>query len=512
MVKKPDAGDDIVTTHHGGDVQFAEVEKGEVIDAKAADAGLKFLAEHGTVSYTEDEEAQVQRRIDSYLLPLYFDKATLAYAAVYGLRTDLGLVGQQYSWATSIFYFGYLVGQWPGGRLLQRLPLGVYISANLFLWGALVMCLGATQNFAALAAIRFLMGIFESCIVPCSVHITGMWYTYKEQGVRFNIWYSAVGFASLLGGLITYGIGHAHSSVANWRLIFLVCGGITIVWAVVIYFVLPDTPASASFLTERQRMIAVERLRQNRTGVKTTKFKWSQAWEALRDPQIILLALYVGIGEICNIGGSFLPLILQGLGFSGLTTTLLTMPGQGVQISSLLIGGVLSYLFRNQNGRLSIILLLLAPTYAGCIMLQAVPQNMTWVRAVACWMFLSAAGAPYAVILSLISSNVAGFSKKVTATTLIFIVYCVGDIVSPQMFLASEAPTYPTGLRTLLVARTLNIVIIITLGFYYYFENKRRDAVLAGLPSEVIDADTVANEEFLDRTDKEDFLKFRYKW
>ncbi|RDW65147.1 hypothetical protein BP5796_09839 [Coleophoma crateriformis] len=439
VVKNPEAGDDIVNTHPGGDVQFAEVEKGEVIDAKAADAGLKFLAERGTVSYMEDEEVQKRCCLfsQSNISPVaitngvqYFDKATLAYAAVYGLRADLGLVGQQYSWATSIFYFGYLVGQ------------------------------------------------------------------------------CAVGFASLLGGLITYGIGHAHSSVANWRLIFLVCGGITIVWAVVIYFVLPDTPASASFLTERQKMIAVERLRQNRTGVKTTKFKWSQAWEALRDPQVILLALYVGIGEIYNIGGSFLPLILQGLGFSGLTTTILTMPGQVVQISSLLIGGVLSYLFRNQNRRLCIILLLLAPTYAGCIMLQAVPQNMTWVRAVACWMFLSAAGGPYAVLLSLISSNVAGFSKKVTATTLIFIAYCVGDIVSPQMFLASEAPTYPTGLRTLLVARTLNIVVIITLGFYHYFENRRRDTVLAELPSEVIDADTVANEEFWDRTDKEDFLKF----
>lgn len=36
----------------------------------------------------------------------FLDKGILSTAAVYGLRSDLHLHGQQYSWTASIFYFG----------------------------------------------------------------------------------------------------------------------------------------------------------------------------------------------------------------------------------------------------------------------------------------------------------------------------------------------------------------------------------------------------------------------
>lgn len=45
--------------------------------------------------------------------------------------------------------------------------------------------------------------------------------------------------------------------------------------------------------------------------------------------------------------------------------------------------------------------------------------------------------------LSVVTSNVAGFTKKSVVTNLIFISYCTGNIVGPQLFLASEEPTYP---------------------------------------------------------------------
>lgn len=45
--------------------------------------------------------------------------------------------------------------------------------------------------------------------------------------------------------------------------------------------------------------------------------------------------------------------------------------------------------------------------------------------------------------LSLISSNVAGFTKRSVTSALLFIAYCVGNIVGPQFFLASEEPNYP---------------------------------------------------------------------
>lgn len=58
-----------------------------------------------------------------------------------------------------------------------------------------------------------------------------------------------------------------------------------------------------------------------------------------------------------------------------------------------------------------------------------------------------ALGAVFAVniplSLSIISSNVAGFTKRSTTSALLFVAYCVGNIVGPQFFYSSEEPYYP---------------------------------------------------------------------
>lgn len=93
------------------------------------------------------EEARVVRKIDYMILPylavcyafFYIDKTTLSYAAIFGIKTDLKLVGTQYSWLSSIFYFGFLAWALPTNFLIQKLPIGKYLGANIFLWGVLLM-------------------------------------------------------------------------------------------------------------------------------------------------------------------------------------------------------------------------------------------------------------------------------------------------------------------------------------------------------------------------------------
>lgn len=132
----------------------------------------------------------------------YLDKVTISYVAVCGMRTDLSIVGQQYSWVNSLFYFGYLVAEPPANYLLQKLPIGKFAVANLFIWDVLVMLCAVAKTFTGLAVLPFLMGVFESCIGPCWVQITGMYYNGPEQGTRVTIWYAMVGVASIAGGLL----------------------------------------------------------------------------------------------------------------------------------------------------------------------------------------------------------------------------------------------------------------------------------------------------------------------
>lgn len=92
----------------------------------------------------------------------YFDKQAITYAVNYNMRADLHLVGKQYSWANSIFYFGYLVWQFPSLLLMQRFPVGAYFSSQVFLWGVFSFGVAGATNFAGLATLRFLIGAAES--------------------------------------------------------------------------------------------------------------------------------------------------------------------------------------------------------------------------------------------------------------------------------------------------------------------------------------------------------------
>lgn len=58
-----------------------------------------------------------------------------------------------------------------------------------------------------------------------------------------------------------------------------------------VYFLLPDVPSAAWFLTKEERLLAIARVSDNLTGIKTTEFSWDQCREALCDINTWLLTL-----------------------------------------------------------------------------------------------------------------------------------------------------------------------------------------------------------------------------
>ena len=120
------------------------------------------------------ELRRLERKIDFTILPylavcyafFYIDKTTLSYAAIFGIRTDLHLVGTQYNWLSSAFYFGFLVWAVPTNFLLQRLPVGKYLGSMIFLWGFFLMLQAACNSFATLTVLRVLGGMAEAVSDP----------------------------------------------------------------------------------------------------------------------------------------------------------------------------------------------------------------------------------------------------------------------------------------------------------------------------------------------------------
>ena len=88
----------------------------------------------------------------------------------------------------------------------------------------------------------------------------------------------------------------------SFKAVFLVFGALTVLWSIFIYFFLPDTPANARFLKKEDRARALDRVRENMTGIRSDTWKWSQSFEAMTDVKIWLLVILQLSQQIANGG------------------------------------------------------------------------------------------------------------------------------------------------------------------------------------------------------------------
>lgn len=108
-----------------------------------------------------------------------------------------------------------------------------------------------------------------------------------------------------------------------------------------------------------------------------------------------------------------------------------------------------------------------------------------WGRLAGVWL-LGSYPVGFMVILGLLSTNIAGSTKRSVASAWVFVCYCIGQISGPQFFKSKEAPAYHNGIVAMLCGFCLNLVLNQVLRFIYVRENKKRDKMLEGKSAEEI--------------------------
>ncbi|KAM6506907.1 hypothetical protein FALCPG4_018725 [Fusarium falciforme] len=453
----------------------------------ALDVGVQVMGEDGSVEYTEEEGKRILRKIDWHIIPLaawacglqFVDKSGLGAAATYGLRDDLGLQGDQYSWAVSIFYFGYLAGSFISGRGLQYFHAGKYIGFNFFIWGCTLLgCIGAT-NFASLMVLRFLLGLFESCLVPGLLLITTMWYTQREQPLRFGLWTVTNGALPVPFLVIYWGLGHVTDGVlTSWRLIFLLLGLLSCITGALLFFFMPDSPLSVSWLNEREKAIAVKRVSDDQLGIKNSSYKWEQIKEALTDYRCWMMVLQMFFSQATgSVTTNFIGIIIKGFGYTALKAQLFTAPNFAVQaVMQILVSAPPTFSPRFKDFKQPLAAFSSMVALAGIVILYLTPAEPQYQnRQLFGCIIISFSGVNYTVVMSVIGANVAGFTKKQMVTSTAFFLYCVANIITPQTFLGDESPRYHTGLTFVLVFLSVYIALSFSTWTVFRLENARRD-------------------------------------
>ncbi|THC91017.1 hypothetical protein EYZ11_009525 [Aspergillus tanneri] len=486
-----------------------------MINVLEKDAALAVVSDEAQ-EFDPAVEKRVMRKIDLFFMPamligygfVYWDKAILGSASLFGMTADLSLLvvdestsppsrdTSRLSWATSIFYFGMLAGLYPMTFVLQRFQVRFVFGPIVLLWA--VTC-------AATAGVTTWQGLFVQrfFLVPTGfMTIVSGYYTQQEQAMRQAWWFSGTGWFTIIGSAMNYAFGQIDSgALTRWQYIYIFAGVLTFLFGLWCCM-MPNSPVSAWFLTAEERVVAVERLRRSQTGVRCHQIKWGQIKEAVTDVKMYLVAVMMASAYTINgaISG-FGPLIVSTFGFNTLDSILFQFPVGAICIIFIPTCGYISS--RIPNSRIPMLLVCCLPVIAGCVMIWKSSWGYKPATPVAGYALTGFFGPVVSLIITLGASNVAGATKKTVMAATVFVAYTVGNIIGPQLVNGRTVDRhYPELWTGLIICYGITMASATSLYFLLWRENRRRDRLQ-------VDESQRDKLAFQDLTDKENPF-FRY--
>ncbi|KAK2008143.1 high-affinity nicotinic acid transporter [Colletotrichum eremochloae] len=298
-------------------------------NSDSSSAGIEMIEEahaYNRTSVDKATERAVLRKLDSRIVPMVMwvylmnmmDRVNIGNARLFGLEDDLNLGPGQFQLAVSVLFVTYCLFEAPSNMIIKRLQPARYLAGLTIAWGFVATFSAFVNNFAALVACRLLLGLFEAGFFPGVVLYLSMFYSRRSLALRIAYFYGTAAASGVAGGLVAYGISFMDGDHGwrAWRWIILINGIPTIVTGFVIPFVLPNSPETAKFLTDEDK-VNLARIHESQVGSAKNRreMEWPDVKDGLKDwttwaycfalfPMLTMLYSFV----------VFLPTIIQGLG------------------------------------------------------------------------------------------------------------------------------------------------------------------------------------------------------
>ncbi|KAJ7486663.1 major facilitator superfamily transporter [Mycena latifolia] len=263
-------------------------------------------------------ERRLVRKLDLRLLPClvltyllaFIDRTNAGNARVAGLSTEVGLGNWGFNIGTCLYYVFFIACEIPSIMLVRRFGNRV-VPLAIIGFGAITIGTGFIHTRGDFYAVKSLLGVAESFVLPGNSYIITQFYKRSELSVRIGFFIFSAGYLSgAFGGLMAFGFLHLSpmGPVHTWRHIFVWEGVITIGLGVILYFLYPTSPETTSMLTEEERKLTSLRL----GTLPAHEFpSWTQLKEVVFNPVVLCSGLFYLINNITVTGMNvFTPTIL----------------------------------------------------------------------------------------------------------------------------------------------------------------------------------------------------------
>ena len=188
---------------------------------------------------------------------------------------------------TGIFFVGYMFLQIPGAILAQKWSAKKVVLILMVMWGLAAMATGLVQSREQFLAARFVLGFFEGGVWPAVLVLLASWFPLKERARANSLWMACLPVSSVIMAPLS-GVLLDHFS---WRTVLVLEGVPPILWAIVWWFAVADSPKKAKWVSPEEREYVETALAEDEAA--KPKVGKSTYREALKDRRVItLIAIY----------------------------------------------------------------------------------------------------------------------------------------------------------------------------------------------------------------------------
>jgi len=265
----------------------------------------------------------------------YLDRTNVGFAAL-TMNNDLGFSPSVYGLGAGIFFLSYSLLMVPANLVLNRIGARRWIAFLLAAWGVAAVANALIRGPDSFYGLRFLLGAAEAGFFPGIIFYLTLWFPKAHIGRANAMFMCATSGSLVIGGpLASLILGfEGLAGFHGWQWLFLLEGVPACLMGVAIYRLLPDGPAHARWLKEHEKQFIAARL----DGEDSAKER--NALRALRNPRVLMLGLaYAGLLFAAYGFQFWLPLLVQGMGFSNTANGFIVAAVYGVQLPGIILCG-----------------------------------------------------------------------------------------------------------------------------------------------------------------------------
>jgi Major Facilitator Superfamily len=417
-------------------------------------------------NYTDEEEKRVIRKFDRrlvlFLALLYMlsflDRSNIGNARIAGLETTLSLSSSQFEWLLTAFYITYVSFEWMI-LLYKLIPAHIYISICVFSWGLIACLQSVSTSFVQLLFLRGCLGVTEAAFGPGIPYYMSFFYKRSELAYRVGLQISAAPLAISFAATLAYVIVKLteNGPIDQWRALFLAEGFPSLLVAVIAYHIIPDSPATARYLNQRERKVAQLRLQDEQSTVhfptSSRGLDFSEIRSTLADPKAYLTGLmFLSVNAPFASTPVFLPTIISDMAFTPLASQALSAPPFLCAFAFVLLIGHLSDKHPDSRAWYIIAVSLLSSASYGAIALAGLlhesigDAGTVTIRYIgvfgSCMGFFSAV----TLIITWTLNNQRSATGKGTGMAILNILGQCGPFIGVRSFPKTQAPYYVPGM------------------------------------------------------------------